>query len=278
MKLKIFDFYLKAPLYAKIEINPENWEEFIYFLQVPTKFDGFNPIHKTTTTFRTEKLYPGKVENGNLDHFFSYGGIYQTAIRCLRYDNVFTFFGNYIPTEEADEDGDFYNKPQTGTLIKIGQDVSMMEFETSKIKNYKNVLSREKQTELIRAIGLASHGVGIGSFVYLRRIFEDLIEEAHILAKELDKWNEEEYLRCRMGEKINLLQDYLPNFLVQNKKIYSILSKGIHELDEQLCLTYFETILLGIERILEAKLDQIQKKERDLEATKKLEELHQKLK
>lgn len=218
MKLQIFDFYLKAPLYAKIEINPENWQDFIYFLQVSTKFDGYNPIHKTMTTFRTEKLYPGKVEHGNLDHFFTYGGIYETQIRCLRYGDVFTFFGNYIPTQEADEDGDYYIKEKTGTLIKIGQDVSMMEFEASKIKNYRKVLSKEKQNELIRAIGLASHGVGIGSFVYLRRIFEDLIEEAHNHAKGIDKWNEDEFMRCRMGEKIDLLKDYLPDFLVQNKK------------------------------------------------------------
>ncbi len=153
-----------------------------------------------------------------------------------------------------------------------------MEFESWKVKNYKSVLSKEKQNELIRAIGLASHGVGIGSFVYLRRIFEDLIEEAHLVAKTKGDWNEEDYLRFRMADKINSLKDYLPDFLVRNKAIYSILSKGIHELSEQLCLTYFDTILLGIERILEAKLELIKKKKRDEEAEKKIAELNSKLK
>jgi hypothetical protein len=30
MKLKLFDFYLKAPLYAKIEVNPENFKDCIF--------------------------------------------------------------------------------------------------------------------------------------------------------------------------------------------------------------------------------------------------------
>ena len=268
MKLNLFDFYLKAPLYAEIEVNPENFKDFIYMIQVPTKFNGYNPLHKSATTYITQELYPGKYENGNLDYFLNGGGIYKTSIKCLRYDTVFTFFGKYVPTTEPDEDGDHFNVEKTGTFIKIGQDVQLMEFESWKVKNYRNVLSKEKQKELIRAIGLASHGVGIGSFVYLRRIFEDLIEEAHLLAKSNANWNDEEYLRFRMADKITSLKEYLPDFLVRNKAIYSILSKGIHELSEQLCLTYFDTILLGIERILEAKLELI----------KQIAELNKKLK
>tara|TARA_R110002051_G_scaffold323597_1_gene417754 strand:+ start:2961 stop:3797 length:837 start_codon:yes stop_codon:yes gene_type:complete len=278
MKLKLFDFYLKAPLYAKIEVNPENFKEFIYMLQVPTKFDGYNPLHKTATTFKTQDLYPGKYENGNLDSFLNSGGIYKTSLRCLRYESVFTFFGKYIPTTEPDEDGDHFNVPKTGTFIKIGQDVSLMEFESWKVKSYRKVLPEEKQKELIRAIGLASHGVGIGSFVYLRRIFEDLIEEAHLVAKTKENWNEEEYLKFKMADKIDSLKEHLPDFLVRNKAIYSILSKGIHELSEQLCLTYFDTILLGIERILEGKLELIKRKKRDEDAEKKIADLKSKLK
>jgi hypothetical protein len=259
-------------------VTPENFKEFIYMLQVPTKFDGYNPIHKKSSTFITQDLYTGKYENGNLDHFLDNGGIYKTSIKCLRYGNKFTFFAKYEPTYEVDEDGDYYPVSKTGTFIKIGQDIALMEFESWKIKSYRKVLSKEKQKELIRAIGLASHGVGIGSFVYLRRIFEDLIEKAHLEAKKTDGWNEEEYLKFRISDKIDCLKDFLPDFLVKNKAIYSILSKGIHELSEQICLTYFDTILLGIERILEAKLESNRKKKRDEIAEKKITELKSKLK
>lgn len=45
--------------------------------------------------------------------------------------------------------------------------------------------------ELGTAVGLQSHGVGIGSFVYLRRIFEALLEEAHQQALSDSNWSEE---------------------------------------------------------------------------------------
>jgi hypothetical protein len=38
---------------------------------------------------------------------------------------------------------------------------------------------RKRYKKFTKGLGLAAHGVGIGSFVYLRRIFENLIEEAH---------------------------------------------------------------------------------------------------
>lgn len=43
----------------------------------------------------------------------------------------------------------------------------------------KNVLDKKSLFEFKRAIGLAAHGTGVGSFVYLRRIFEGLITETY---------------------------------------------------------------------------------------------------
>jgi hypothetical protein len=42
----------------------------------------------------------------------------------------------------------------------------------------------------------------------------------------------------------------LPDFLVQNKKVYTILSKGIHELEEDECLKAFEMLKQAIFIIL----------------------------
>jgi len=42
--------------------------------------------------------------------------------------------------------------------------------------------------EFRESIGLAAHSVGIGSFVYLRRILKGLIEEAHTEAKSLNHY------------------------------------------------------------------------------------------
>lgn len=61
-------------------------------------------------------------------------------------------------------------------LMKVGQYPSIVEFNKS-IDKYKKVLCSNDFREFNRAIGLKAHGIGIGSFVYLRRIFENLIEE-----------------------------------------------------------------------------------------------------
>ena len=44
--------------------------------------------------------------------------------------------------------------------------------------------------------------VGIGAFVYLRRIFEDLISAARVQAATAQEWDQEAFERGRMDEKI----------------------------------------------------------------------------
>ena len=66
------------------------------------------------------------------------------------------------------------------------------------------------------------------SVVYLRRVFEGLIAKARAKAAEAG-WQEADYEKARMDEKIALLKTYLPPFLVENRKLYGILSKGIHD-------------------------------------------------
>lgn len=73
-----------------------------------------------------------------------------------------------------------------------------------------------------------------------------------------------------MEEKIENLSKYLSEFLVENKKMYSILSKGIHELEEDECLQHFDTLRVGIEIILDETLDELKRKSKIAEAKKKL--------
>jgi hypothetical protein len=104
--------------------------------------------------------------------------------------------------------------------------------------------------------------------VYLRRIFEGLIEEAHREASEAPGWKEDDFTRGRMDEKIILLREKLPSFLVENSSLYSILSKGIHALTEEECLEYFGPVRIAIELILDEKIEQ-EKKISKIEAAKK---------
>jgi len=73
------------------------------------------------------------------------------------------------------------------------------------IKKYRKILGDSKYRELHRAIGLSAHGVGIGAFVYLRRIFEGLVEAARDEVAKKTDWDEEkqeEFKTSRWDEKI----------------------------------------------------------------------------
>lgn len=143
-------------------------------------------------------------------------------------------------------------------IEKVGQYPSKASIETNSIKKYRRILKHDYQ-EFSKAIGLNSHGIGIGSFVYLRRIFENLIEESHRLAIKDGEFDDELFQRSYMDEKIRLLKDYLPDILVENRKLYAILSKGIHELSEKECLEIFPKVKLAIELILDEKLAEKEK-------------------
>jgi hypothetical protein len=78
-----------------------------------------------------------------------------------------------------------------------------------------------------------------------------------------------------MDEKIELLKLHLPEFLVQNRKLYGILSKGVHELSERECLEYFDSVKVGVELILDEKLEQHKKQQKIKSAQDSLAKLHQ---
>ena len=80
-----------------------------------------------------------------------------------------------------------------------------------------------------------------------------------------------------MDEKIEVLRDYLPNTLVEIKHIYGILSKGIHELSEEECLMYFGAVKMGIEIILDDKLEQKRKEQKRHDVLTAVSQIHSKL-
>lgn len=136
----------------------------------------------------------------------------------------------------------------------------------------------EKYSDFNRGIGLFSHGIGAGSLIYLRRVFEILIEDAHKKAvDELPEFDKDIKLN-KMDEKIHILKDYLPNFLVENRKIHGILSKGIHELTEDKCLEIFPVIKLSIELILDEKIEAEERERKRRETKKHLEKLSEEIK
>ena len=257
--LEPYTFYFELPLYSKIKLDSEDDPRFLEFLRFNDTIDAYNPNLKENSTYR---IYNCRVNKA--DYLYDWGGMEYCELHCVRTEEkIYVFY--------------FYDKKNL-EIQKIGQYPSIADFHISQIKDYDKVLSKEKHKEFTRAIGLAANGVGIGSFVYLRRIFEELIEEAHSLAKKNEGWNNEDYLKQRMADKIGLLSAYLPDFLVENKSLYSILSVGIHKLTEQDCLAYFETVKVGIELILDEKLETYKKQKKIEDAKSKISSLSGKIK
>lgn len=145
----------------------------------------------------------------------------------------------------------YYFRIENSVVQKIGQYPSLADIANDEVATYRRAMETSDAREFHKAIGLAAHGVGVGSFVYLRRVFERLIDKRFEDFKSAEGWEDADYYSVRMEEKIQLLKDHLPEFLVDNRKIYSILSVGIHALDEKNCLGWFDVMKQSIIIILE---------------------------
>ncbi|MFC1595553.1 short-chain dehydrogenase [Gemmatimonadota bacterium] len=166
-----------------------------------------------------------------------------------------------------------FHNPKGGKEIqKIGQYPSLADLASADLQKYRKILGN-LYAEFNRAIGLFTHGIGIGSFVYLRRIFESLIDEAHNQAKSTPGWDEDKYQKERMAEKVKRLKDYVPSTLVEYKPLYPILSRGIHDLSEEECYRFFPAVRAGIELILDQKIEQKEKALKEEEVRKALEDI-----
>jgi hypothetical protein len=139
-------------------------------------------------------------------------------------------------------------------LQKIGQYPSLADLSIPETSQFVKVLGEDRVRELNKAIGLAAHGVGVGSYIYLRRIFESLVEEAHGEARNDVGWDEEAYQRLRVSERVPILKAHLPAFLVEHPQLYGILSKHIHELSEDECRRNFDAMKEAILIIARDKL------------------------
>lgn len=260
-----FNFFFELPLYTSIEISEDNLKDFTELVTFNGRIDAYNPYLKEQTTFRAAISSQYAKEYTTPTYFDRTATAYLT---CLRTNIIFEY---YFHTFRKNEKGNYF-------LEKIGQNPSIADLHISQVKDYNKVLPKEKLKELTKAIGLAANGVGIGSFVYLRRIFESLIEEAHLIATQDGGWNDDAYQKSRMNEKIELLAAHLPDFLVEHKQLYGILSKGIHELEEQECLSHFLPVRTGIEMILDERVIEFEKAQKRLKASNAIKNISSQIK
>ncbi len=266
--------FLSDPLYSQYDIKELDFngiikvlffnEDYSYSPQLKT-LDSYCPICNLDTTFISKETYEhnmsqifvkaGYVSNGN--------GTIEKLCEVLQEEGVFLRkFSCPRPGSDSSHDLVFLFKVKDYSLVKVGQFPSIADLSKKDIEKYRKLKSNIYQ-EFNRAIGLSSHGVGVGAFVYLRRIVEK-----HIVLPKIDmlvdkgEIEKEALVNSDFKSKIDMAKHHLPNFLVSNKKIYSILSKGIHELEEKECKEYFPIVRTAIEIILDEEIEKIEKEKK----------------
>jgi len=230
-------FAFQTPLYSKIDLPKDLILKAILHSSSRFKVDGHCPKCGKNSTFsgggRTLNLEFETAEVKSLRTFAGYDNLAMTCARDNQHKLMYWFL--LMPD----------------TVEKVGQYPSLADIANDEAATYRSVLNKNDASELHKAIGLAAHGVGIGSFVYLRRIFERLIYDRFKSFKDVEGWDDADFFKLKMDEKVKFLKGHIPNFLYENRKLYGILSKGVHELSDEVCLKAFEPLKLSIKIILE---------------------------
>lgn len=257
------ELHLEIPLYKEIVVTETNSQQVFELLE----FNGTIDAH--CIYCKKESVFQNSVRPD-----WDFGGFqYNIEGESERYIQT-----SYVCTRNDAHEYRTYFRLCDSIIQKVGQFPSVADLQIPQIQKYRKLLGNGKHREFTRAIGLAAHGVGIGSFVYLRRVFEGLIEEAHSATFQHPGFDEEKYELGRIEDRILLLKDSLPRFLVQHRSIYRILSKGIHELGEEECLEYFNPVRVGIELILDQKVKEIERKEKERKANQTISKIAGRLK
>jgi hypothetical protein len=281
------NFFLELPLYSKIRWNREQVFHVAKLLFYVGTIDCFCLDCGKDSTFRGDRngLPPELTEQSYERELKKYSAIsavttsspitkpeppliqpdiYLTALSCGRNHAHKLQFLYKVQSESGRTSG----ASEVQFLEKIGQYPSLAALNLPQVKKYRAVLPDDVYSDLAKGIGLAAHDVGIGSYVYLRRVFERLVEDAHAIAKDESGWDEDSYRQMRMAEKITALKSHLPEFLVSHAGLYSLLSKGLHELSEDECLKHFSVVRLGIELILDQKIEERERQKKLEKASK----------
>lgn len=261
---KFEEFLVDKGLYESIDIFIEDVEELDRLLS-GSIYNGYN-INCFCTKCNEQRTFESvdkKVQDAKGIHS-AYIGTDSGRGRTPKKEELFRDYLNrryclsFRCTREHDHTILFDLLVTENQMIKIGQYPSFADISIGNIEKYKSALGKRFK-EYNKSIGLFSHGIGIGSFVYLRRIIEGLVFEKYEKVKDELDVSDTDFKHSEFKDKLDILKLYLPIVLVKNKNIYGIVSKGIHELSEEECLSMYPYIKTGIELILD---DIIAEKER----------------
>lgn len=233
----LVDLLLNKGLYYAINAESDVGVRIINMLRQgdTVGFDTYCIGCKRETTFRiqTQKVATRSI-GGRYAIHVTPPSIFAARAVCQRGFHVYT----YVFTDSDDR------------LTKIGQTPSVADLSFGELRAIDRSLDKEDRTELGKAIGLSAHDTAIGAFVYLRRVFERMIQRAHERQSEVGN-AVKGFETMRMEDRIAALKDELPEKVVENSAVFSVLSVGLHELTEEQCAKHFPVMKAVLFQMLE---------------------------
>lgn len=241
--MELINFLISYPLYKKQKISEEEMNNIKYSRKLE-RF--FCPSCNKVSVFKRVSNNTNKtpcLPSSN------YGGYFSEKNYSEDYENIICI--RFQCSKNSTHEAVFYLYHTLDYVIKIGQYPSFEEInEIKELNNYKKILSDTDYDCLNKAIGLYANGLAIPAFTYLRRILENFIIETQNLYILENKCEKTFFENKRIKDRIKILENYLPDFFVKNNKIYSILSKGIHELEEDICHSIFPFLKMSLFEII----------------------------
>ena len=244
------DFYFNTGLYETVS-EEEIDEDFLI-----GDVEGYNFIAKTETTFSITIInfnnsYYSYDPCENSQNYFESKYI-LVELKCKRYGDIYNYFIKKIKDEK--DENLFYRK--------VGQSPSLADIGSVEVnKLYKKYVDGNHLHFYEKAVGLFSHGIGAGSLIYLRKIFEETIERKFIDNISAEESAVSNFKNKKMEDKIKCIKKYLPNKIDSFRSVYSLMSAGVHTLGEDKCNNIFPLIRVVIKLIWQQEKDMAIEKE-----------------
>lgn len=278
---------LDASLYAAVEIPWSTSNEQIRKARLSElKFDKFCPGCRQSATWtmvvdaelktRDEReratVMPISSRGGGVFRHPRWTEDFRLDARCTRYGHSATYYFAYTPSNPrgalaAVQAGE---TPGPVGFTKIGQWPSLTDFQIGDLSRFEEGMTRAQRKEFVRGINTSAHGFSVAACVYYRRVFESVIADARtefMKANSLEAWPE--FDAAKTDDRIRMLRGHLPEFMAEHPELYSILSKGVHELTEEECARELPMLRQAIELIMEDRVTE-QRRRKQREAASKL--------
>lgn len=281
----------EATIYTKS--YSDDFQHLINFMRSSSNIVGFCPfcherfslkvipieLNKELLKFRVHEAHEDWVDE---DHYYDGSememnkrlsillkkdnGYFDKWVQCT-HNSSHLFRFSYHLEELFDDKGE-----RKLTLKKVGQNPSLSDFFSESVKRFRPLLKKMNSHEdFSTGCYMYANGLGIGSYAYLRRVFEKLIMYTFKENEQFFNLESHEFNRLMMGDKVHKLKEYLPSFLTENNRnIYKLLSLGIHQLEEDECKKMFMVLKNAIEVILEEKMHNEEERKRKKEISEAL--------